>query len=73
MTYESDIALEDIVYLITDPDQFPRMVVAMEFSTSGSINYRLAFEPSHTWHTRSEIDTQENLFKRLSIDEKKEV
>lgn len=73
MTYESDIALEDIVYLITDPSQFPRMVTAIEFATTNSIAYKLAFESTYSWHSRAEIDTEENLFKRLRIDEKKEV
>lgn len=71
MTYESDIALEDIVYLITDPDQFPRMVTAIEFSSTGSIAYKLSFVTVDSWHSRAEIDTEENLFKRLSIDENK--
>lgn len=73
MIYESDIALEDIVYLITDPDQFPRMVIAIEFATTNSIAYKLAFESTYSWHSRAEIDIDENKFKKLGIEEKKEV
>lgn len=73
MTYESDIALEDIVYLITDPDQFPRMVTAIEFSSTGSIAYKLSFVTENSWHSRVEIDVDEDQFKKLGIEEKKEV
>ena len=72
MTYESDIALEDIVYLITDPEQYPRMVTAIEFSSTGSIVYKLSFVTTDSWHSRAEIDIDENKFKKLGIDEKKE-
>jgi hypothetical protein len=70
MTYESDIALKDMVYLTTDPEQWERIVIAIEFAASGSIAYKVMLGTQESWHSRCELSKGINEAKRLGFEKK---
>jgi hypothetical protein len=43
------------VFLKTDPDQLPRIVVSMQVCPNGDILYRLCCGPAESWHYEFEI------------------
>lgn len=46
--------IKDIVYLVTDPELLPRMIVKYEVSEAGRM-YNLACGSSSSWHSKSEF------------------
>lgn len=67
MTYTSDIALEDIVYLVTDVEQIPRMVTSIEFSAGGSVMYMVIVDTHASRHYRCELSKESDEAKRLGF------
>lgn len=65
MRYESDIDLKDIVYLITDSEQYPRMVTSIEFTADAGILYRLNVATFSSVHYRCEISKEKDILKTL--------
>jgi hypothetical protein len=67
MIYTSDILLEDIVYLVTDVEQIPRMVIAIEFSAGGSVMYTVTVDTLASRHFRCELSREVDEAKRLGF------
>lgn len=53
------IEIEDIVYLKTDTELLPRIVIKYEVSKSGTI-YNLGFGSSSSWHYDFEFTKDKN-------------
>jgi hypothetical protein len=64
MTFTTDIDLGEIVYLITDKEQLPRMVTAVEFSINGA-TYKLSQCTSDSYHYRAEIAKEQDIIQML--------
>ena len=54
-----EFRLEQIVFLKTDPDKQPRMVVGISLRPNQSVTYCLALGASESWHYGIEIDSEE--------------
>jgi hypothetical protein len=54
MTIQNKFELEEIVFLITDTDQYQRIVTGIQVSKN-SILYRLACGVNESWHYEYEI------------------
>lgn len=67
MVYESDIDLKDIVYLVTDNEQSPRMVTSIEFTADEGILYRLNVSTYSSVHYRCEISKEKDVLIKLGI------
>lgn len=67
MTYESDIDLKDIVYLVTDSEQLPRMVISIEFTACGGKFYTLNHSIYESRHYRCEISKEKDVLIKLGI------
>lgn len=50
-----------IVYLLTDPDQLPRIVLAVQIDCDNSVMYRLASDSVQSWHYEIEISEDKNV------------
>lgn len=59
--FTCEYALEQIVYLRTDEDQAPRMVVSVQFYPGGAIQYRLTCGACESWHHECEISASRML------------
>lgn len=59
MNIDNKYNLEEVVFLITDTDQFARIVTAIQIYKNG-ILYRLACGTSESWHYDYEIATDKN-------------
>lgn len=53
--------LGQIVYLVTDSEQLPRMVTCIKFSLDGGIMYTLTNGTQDTDHYQSEIMQERNM------------
>ena len=60
MTIENKYKLGEIVFLITDPDQYQRIITAIQININGSIIYHLAQGINETWHFEVEIASDKN-------------
>jgi len=69
MIYESDIDLKDIVYLVTDDGQSPRLVTSVTFTADGGITYGLNVSEYVSKHYRCEISKEKDQLKSLGIHE----
>ena len=51
MTINNRFKLGELVYLRTDPDQFPRIIVALQITVDGGMLYKLAIGTTirRTW------------------------
>jgi hypothetical protein len=72
MIFESDIETNQIVYLVTDPEQKERIVTGVKFESGGSIIYFLGCAAEESYHQRGELSTQKDLNKLLGIDQDKQ-
>lgn len=55
MTIQNKFKLGEVVYLRTDPDQFSRIIVAIQITVDGGMLYKLAINMSEQWHYEVEI------------------
>jgi hypothetical protein len=55
MTINNKFKLGETVYLKTDPDQFSRIIVALQLTVDGGLLYKLAINMSEQWHYEVEI------------------
>jgi hypothetical protein len=69
MIRETDINLKELVYLITDDEQSPRMVISIEFTADGGILYKLVRSSFESVHYRCEISKEKDKLKSLGIHE----
>jgi hypothetical protein len=63
---EVDFGLGDMVYLRTDPDQYKRIVIAIQFDLDGGCNFLLASGNDKSWHFAGEISTQQNILAKMN-------
>lgn len=63
--YTTEYALAELVYLVTDVDQHPRMIVGVVIHPTG-MSYELAFGDSSSGHCEIEITREPNIIKRLT-------
>jgi hypothetical protein len=67
MTYKLEYQIGDIVYLITDDEQLPRMVTGAVIRPNGSIVYYLSIgATTETLHYSIEIASDRDLLKALN-------
>ena len=59
MEVNNKYEIQDVVFLITDEDQSPRIVTAIQISQYELI-YKLACGTSESWHYDYEIATDKN-------------
>ena len=59
MTINNAFELENLVFFITDSDQLPRIVTAIQISSNGLL-YRLACGTTESWHFSYEIASNKN-------------
>lgn len=55
MTINNKFKLGEMVYLRTDPDQFARIIVALQVTVDGGLLYKLAIGMNEQWHFEVEI------------------
>ena len=67
MEFKSDISLGEMVYLITDQDQLPRIVTGIKFTIDGGSLYTLCQGTLYTEHFRKEIAKSKNIEIALGI------
>jgi len=68
MIFESKYDLGQIVYLVTDPEQLPRLVTAVQFTADGGKLYTLALANIYSDHYEIELSTTVNHVQRLGIN-----
>lgn len=65
--FETDINLGELVYLVTDQEQIPRLVIAIEFSIDGGQIIKTVCGTTCTDHYRAELTRQKNIEFALGI------
>lgn len=55
MTINNKFKLGEMVYLRTDPDQFARIIVALQITVDGGMLYKLAIGMNEQWHYEVEL------------------
>ena len=55
MTINNKFKMGEIVYLRTDPDQFARIIVAIQITVDGGMLYKLAIGMNEQWHYEVEL------------------
>ena len=65
MRFETEYDLGEMVYLITDPDQFKRMIIEISF-TPNEVSYKLALGDTESWHYEIEIDREPDIVTKTS-------
>lgn len=55
MTINNKFKLGEMVYLRTDPDQFARIIVAIQITVDGGMLYKLAIGMNEQWHYEVEL------------------
>jgi len=55
MTINNKFKLGEMVYLRTDPDQFGRIIVAIQITVDGGMLYKLAIGMNEQWHYEVEL------------------
>lgn len=58
--FQSEYDLGEIVYLVTDEDQKPRIVTKIMFVSGGGIQYALGSGALETWQYVDEISRDKN-------------
>lgn len=59
MKIVTEYEIDDIVYLVTDPDKHARIIDAVMLNGHG-IMYRLAFVTNNSWHSEIEFSKEKN-------------
>jgi hypothetical protein len=67
-TFNIKYDIAEIVYLVTDTEQKPRIVISINIRPN-DILYELALEEKISWHNDFEIVKNIDLLKKLGIDE----
>ena len=62
----------DLVYLVTDPYQFKRMITGIKFNLGGSIMYEVSIGSETSVHYEQEIYSEVNNSLKLGYDKKEE-
>ncbi len=65
MKIETNYNIGDMVYLITDIDQYPRMVSRIEIRP-GSTIYCLVFGSTESWHFEIEMQIEKDVMKAIT-------
>lgn len=55
MTINNKFKLGEVVFLRTDPDQFARIIVAIQITVDGGMLYKLAIGMNEQWHYEVEL------------------
>lgn len=55
MTINNKFKLGEVVFLRTDPEQFARIIVAIQLTVDGGMLYKLAVGMNEQWHYEVEI------------------
>jgi hypothetical protein len=58
MTINNKFKLGETVFLKTDPDQFARIIVAIQITVDGGLLYKLAINMSEQWHYEIELQRE---------------
>ena len=58
MTINNKFKLGETVFLKTDPDQFARIIVAIQVTVDGGLLYKLAINMSEQWHYEIELQRE---------------
>ncbi len=58
MTINNKFKLGETVYLKTDPDQYARIIVALQITVDGGMLYKLAINMSEQWHYEVELQRE---------------
>jgi len=61
LTVEFKHGFEDIVYLKTDIDQVPRMVLEMSIAPKDCVQYKLAEGDRTSWHYEIELSSKKDV------------
>ncbi len=61
LTVEFKHGFEDIVYLKTDINQVPRMVLEMSIASKNCVQYKLAEGDSASWHYEIELSSDKDI------------
>lgn len=61
LSFEVDLSIEDIVYLKTDIDQKPRIVVSFLIDNSGTPMYGVMQETYKSFHYGIELSTEKDI------------
>lgn len=59
MTINNKFEIESVVFLLTDENQYMRIITGIQIS-KGYLLYRLAKETSESWHYEYEISSYKN-------------
>lgn len=62
----------ELIYLITDPYQFKRMITGIKFNLGGSIMYDVSIGSETSVHYEQEISLEVNNSLKLGYDKKEE-
>ena len=62
MVIENKFELGQLVYLKTDTDQNPRMIIGISVRQSGLL-YELSFGSQSSWHYQMEISDEKDVLK----------
>jgi len=58
MTINNKFKLGETVFLKTDPDQYARIIVAIQITVDGGMLYKLAINMSEQWHYEVELQRE---------------
>lgn len=59
--YELRFIIGQIVYMVTDPEQLPRVVLAIKLLPEGCVKYKLAYDFDKSWCYDFEISDTKSL------------
>ena len=68
MVIDNKYGLGQTVYLITDTEQRPRIVTAVNVLVGGGLRYALSQGVSETWHYEAEITDEVNILTKVSFE-----
>lgn len=68
MIINNQFELASIVYLVTDPDQFERMVTGIVIGINGTIQYRLVCATDTSLHWENEVTVRKDMKIALGIN-----
>lgn len=55
----------DIVFLATDPDQYPRLITGITIKPNGLLLYQLSINMQTSWHYDFEVTASKDVLKPL--------
>lgn len=67
MIIDNKFNIGDIVYLVTDPEQTPRMITAIWVYASGNLRYELSYSEHSTSHYECEITPERNVLASIGV------